>query len=358
MEATTNLRHVHIFGDESSHDGTNEFMVYGTMTCEERWLDEVRRTLKFPDFLHEFHWSESDRRLRQHQEFVAAIFKLINGNKLRFRCIIVKTSHMRHREYNQSDADLGLEKYIYAQLLQYALDYLTDAGRFHVVLDEGRGHKYPPEQKQRMLNAGFRKQSRFKHDPFVSVTTVTSESSRLVQAADVLTGAVAWVRNKRYKNVSNSGRKKEQLVIDVGRLARPRVTHKDAIARGLERGDYLVLHYPTYRFADSHGFTLWNFDLTAERRRELQEISRLQLAALPDFRFHFGELPGRGYEIRLECPYCNDVVANDPPDEKFNRFTVNARYRPKCSECWNPRIALLYPDPRDGGLLAGMKARF
>ena len=356
MEPSTALRHIHIFGDESSHDSKQEFMVYGTVSCEASRLPAISKALEFPDFHKEFKWSESEKYLPQHKAFVTALFDrcIKNNQGLQFRCIVVKTSHMRHREFNQRDPNLGLEKYIYRQLMRYALAYRTGIGRFHVTLDKGREEKFPPEEKRRMLNAGYKRESRFKHDAFVHVGVAGSETSRLVQAADVLAGAVAWVRNKKYRNLSNSGLKKRELVELVAGKARLPIEHKRAKEWQLERDDFMNFHLSTPQYVDSHGFSIWNFDLTAEARKDLMRVSKLQLAAIPDGRTKFGDLPGRGFQINLACAFCNDVVPYDSSDPKFEAFTVKAVYRPKCAKCEKPRVALLDPDPREIPLLSGL----
>lgn len=358
METSRPLRHVHTFGDESSHTGNHEFMVYGTVSCEAHRLDAITKELEFPDFRHEFHWSEAERHLEEHKEFASAIFRCIkNAQMLRFRCIVVKASHMRHREYNQNDPDLGLEKYIHRQLMRYALDFKDGDGRFYVTLDPGREHKFPPSDKCRMLNLGYRKETGFSIDPFVWVKVEHSHLNRFVQAADVLAGAVAWVRNKRYRNPSNSGKRKEKLVKHIAGKAHLPIKHWHARERRLERGDYLNFHYPTFEAFDTHGFSIWNFDLTFEERAEQKRISHAQLGAIPDPTTTFEQLERSGYHILLACAHCNNKAPNDGSDSKFQNQRITRVYRPKCSVCWKPRVVVLHPDPRDVPLLARLNQK-
>ena len=211
MQISGPLQNIHIFGDESSHKGKTTFMVYGTVHCHQGQIEAVRKALEFPDFHHEFHWKRSGSYLDRHKAFASAIFYCMKYHGLRFRCIVVNTRHMRHKEFNESDPDLGLEKYIYTQLLRYALNFKNPQHRYHVTLDAGREKRYPPEQKQRMLNQGFRKRSTLTHAPFVSVSAMSSKESRLVQAADVMSGVVAWVWNKRYNDLEKGAKRKAWL---------------------------------------------------------------------------------------------------------------------------------------------------
>jgi Protein of unknown function (DUF3800) len=342
------ISHVHVFGDESSHKANHNFMVYGTVSCDVRRLDAIKRVLEFPNFYHEFHWKKSGSHLQQHKQFAGAIFDCIKQYRLRFRCIAVNARHMRHREFNQSDPDLGLEKYIFFQLLSYARDYKFGNARFYVTLDAGREDRFPPTHKKRMLNARYRKETGFDHDAFEIVDVTHSHESRLVQAADVLSGAVAWVWNKRYET---GGEKKESLATYVAQRARLPIIHPLAKKAGVQSGHYLSLNYPTYAGTEK-GFAIWDFDLRKTIQKEQQALSAAQLAAIIDPTTKFGDLPNLGYEIRLSCAYCNDVVPNKPADPQFEAHRVTAVYRPKCSKCGRPRAALLHPDPRDTPLLS------
>lgn len=351
MQDPTAIRHVHIFGDESSHKGKHAFMVYGTISCNAQKLEEVTQALAFPNFHHEFHWKESGSFLDPHKLFASAIFALLKRRWLDFRCIVVNARHMNHKEFNQNDPDLGLEKYIHRQLLRYALKQPN--ARFHVVLDAGREEKFPPEQKRRMLNNGFKKESGHSHDSFLSVRTMASKDSRLVQAADVLSGAVAWVRNERY-NDKGKGWKKESLVEHIATKANLPSLHGRAKLRGIPMGHYLTFDHPTLPHVDQRGFAIWEFDLTMAVRREQESLSADQVAAIPGQDIRWRDLPSLGYRVRLACAYCGDEVPNSAPDPVLEARRITARHRPTCTKCGKGRVPLLDPDPRHGGLVARM----
>jgi hypothetical protein len=246
-----------------------------------------------------------------------------------------------------------LEKYIYRQLLRYAEK--EENTRFHVVLDGGREEKFPPKQKLRMLNAGFRKESGLSYDPFLSVRTVVSHESRLVQAADVLSGAVAWVKNKRY-NHRDKGWKKESLVELIATKAYLPSLHGLAKERGIPMGHYLTFDYGTLPAVDKRGFAIWDFDLTKAVHREQESLSAAQLAAIPDRSSTWGDLLGQGYRVRLACAYCGNEIPHPKADPAFEARRITAKYRPKCTKCGKPRVPLLDHDPFAGGLLPRMNA--
>ena len=352
MTQPTPLRHIHIFGDESSHKANHDFLVYGTVNCQERHHQAVKDALEFPDVPHEFHWKKSRSHMAAHKAFINAIFECIRKNQLAFRCIYVNAKHMKHKEYNENDPDLGLEKYIFYQLLGYALEYKTGLGRFHVTLDAGREDRFPPEKKKYMLNQRYKKETETDLEPFLHVGVELSHKSRLVQAADMLAGAVAWVKNKRYLD-PKKGPDKEELAKLTAAKAHLPINHPRAIAQGVERNSYLSFDYPTMPFADTKGFSIKEFDLNATENREKRATSAAQLDAIINQNARFGDL-SRKYRMSLWCGNCRNDVPYQNSDERFETTRITAKYRPKCTKCGKARIPIFDPDPRDGGLLPGM----
>lgn len=353
MQPPTGDRNVHTFGDESSHDG-DHYVVYGTVSCNAAKLEEVTERLAFPKFKHEFSWKRSGF-ADDHEKFVKEVFSLIRQRRwLTFRCIVIRASHMKQKKYKQNDSDLALERAIYRQLLRYAIKQ-PDAV-FHIVLDEGREKRFPPEDKQRMLNAGYRKKSGCARDPFLSVRTMVSKNSRFLQAADVLSGAVGWVRNKRYLD-KEQGPKKGRLARYVATKANLPAPNAHAKARGIKMGDYLTLDYSTSEIVDRNGFAIWDFDLTAGERRKQEEISTTQIALIPGPDTRWKDLPSKGFRARLACAYCENSVRNFLLDQKFADLRLTGKYRPTCGECGRKRVPLILPDPRkEGVLLARLNA--
>lgn len=135
------------------------------------------------------------------------------------------------------------------------------------------------------------------------------------------------------------------------------IDSKLAKQRGVARRHYLSLGYPTSLYAE-RGFSIWDFDLRTGIRKEREALSALQTAFIPDPNTRFRDLAAAGYQINLECPYCNTKLRNslsDPSLTRFNSLRVVTTQRPICEECGRPRVAVLHPDPRAGGLLPRMK---
>jgi hypothetical protein len=334
-------------------------MVYGVVSLPGHRGAEIKKLLEYPKFDHEFHWKKCGHHIEEHKRFVNTIFDCLHHKQLRFECIVVNRRHMDNATYNDSDPDLALEKYIYRKLLNTALK-ADPSARFVVRLDEGREKRYPPEDMQRMLNQGYRKEhpKRLTHSPFASVKVLSSKRSRFVQAADVLSGAVAWVWNERYK-ADDKGEDKESLAKLVARRFDTQVTSKLALLRGVKQKHYLSLGYETAAFAE-RGFSIWDFDLRADKLEKRKTLSAEQCAAFPDPNTRFRDLAG-DYRIDLECVYCGDKIRNslgNPELNRFNSLRVRTRERPMCMECGRRRVAILNPDPRDGLLHARFKRGF
>lgn len=194
----------HIFGDETSHTG-HRYLVYGTIDCPREQVPTITGLLNAAlKGRKEFKWSgELSRDLAS---FVDTVFKCRTKHGLSFRCMVVNTRHSDHRSYNEGDAYLGLEKYIFYHLLGYARRLPpTIPARFCVVLDKLKD-KHRFEALHRSLNFRVRKDRIRPYDMYTDVIGVESHSQVLVQAADVLAGCVAWVWNEHYKNASDPDR--------------------------------------------------------------------------------------------------------------------------------------------------------
>ena len=350
VQPPTGDRYVHTFGDESSHRG-DHYVVYGTISCNAAKLEEVTERLAFPKFAHEFSWRRSGF-YDDHKRFVDEIFRLKKLRWLIFRCIVIKASHMK--KYKQNDSDLSLERAIYRQLLRYAIKQPDSV--FHVVLDEGREKRFPPQKKQQMLNDGYLKETGLQRAPFLSVRTMSSYDSRFLQAADVLSGAVGWVRNKRYDD-KDQGPKKGPLARYIATKANLPAANAHAKARGIKMGDYLTLDYGTSEIVDRNGFAIWDFDITAGERRKQEEISAAQIALIPGPDTRWKDLPSKGFRVRLACAYCENSVRNFLLDQKFADLRLTGKYRPTCGACGRKRVPIIGPDPRkEGVLLARLNA--
>jgi hypothetical protein len=331
---------IHIFGDESSQRG-HKYLAYGTMDCPRSQLPTITALLNgTKKNRREFKWSgELSRDLTA---FVDTIFVCRTKHGLSFRSMVVNTSHSDHRKYNEGDAYLGLEKYIFVHLLGYARrQHMTSTTRFAVTLDKLKdNHQF--DRLRRALNSRVRNESGRHYDMYSEVIGVDSHTHILVQAADVLTGCVAWVWNKRYEKQSDPER--VALAEQIARLANLGLTDR-AKTDGVKHGHYMNFGYSTWRHQETHGFAIWELNLRKEMEAELRSLSIEQLACFPPD-MTFAALAERGVKPVMRCIRCdrrNPNILELIPS--FSQRPLSDRYRPKCQTCNKRGILLLRPDP-------------
>jgi hypothetical protein len=335
----TRPRQLHIYGDESSHTGNHKFLVYGTVSCERHKVPMILAELEKARQGRELEWKWSAPHHRGlYPAFVRAIFKCRDEHGLRYRCIAGNTRHARHTEYNNSDPDLGLEKYIFFHLLDYGRRQKGDA-RFYVLLDK-RTNKYTAETQKRALNARDKKIHNWGYDRYAEVLDVESTSSRFVQAADVISGAVAHVMNERYL-APDASPEKRALAELVAKLARiPSVG--PAARLKVKRGELRSIGMETLaNVTDTCGFASWHMHLRVEEEEKLKARSKEQFApyARTDT---YGHVAADGFKIVLECARCDhrhtDYLSIRPA---FANAQLKDRPLPACGKCGKNGIVLL-----------------
>lgn len=339
MPTTLPPRLLHIFGDESSHKGNHKFLVYGTVSCERERLPKIVAELEAASKGRNLEWKWSGNHHRAlYPEFVDAIMRSKNQYGLRFRCLVVNTRHSRHGEYNNSDADLGLEKYIFFHLLSYARQQKAEA-RFFVQLDE-RTKKYTSESQRISLNHRDRAENGRTYELFAELSNVNSTSSRLVQAADVLSGAVAYVVNERYL-MPQANAEKRALAERVARGFRVPIVGP-AKRLGIQRGDLRSLAFETLpNLSETSGFNSWHLHLRAKEEDEIRAKSRDQLSRYRRDQT-FGEIAAEGNQLILECARCdhrhNDYLSANP---NFSKRRISEKPLPPCGKCGRNGIVYL-----------------
>lgn len=334
-----------IFGDETSHTGGHEYLVYGTMFCDSDKVQPILNTLTASlggrDF--ERGWNHSGF-LHLYLRYVDAIFECRARYGLKFRCVVVNSREADHQKYNNSDAALGLEKYIFLHLLTYARDVPKGDPSLYVYLDK-RSSKYKGETQKIVLNRRDRLEHVRESEIFKIVKDVESDEHLLVQAADVLAGAVGWVWNKRHEQ--NPGRHKLSLAMHIAWRAQIPIA-ESRLRNSIAPGDLLTLGYPTLPHIGHKGFHIWALDWKTEHIKEMTLRSREQLSCFPPS-MRFGELDP-SYKVDLICPRCDktipDLIATRP---LLRERAMSALRRPICSDCKIKTQALIFirPDPAE-----------
>ena len=174
-----------------------------------------------------------------YQALVTAYFQMLEAGFLHYYCLVVDNQEVDHKKYSGGDRDLGFTKFMFTLLYKFARVYKSQI-LFYAFLDD-RTTKHTPDGLKRTLNARVRRDAPRGYNPYRLVTFVKSEKSRLIQATDVITGAIAYETNAHH-------------------LATGAARHKIETMRHVARcAGVPSLALPT-RY-DGEGFDIWHLDL-------------------------------------------------------------------------------------------------
>jgi hypothetical protein len=248
---------IHIFGDDSSQTA-HDYFVYGSIYLPESKLSYLQKRLKgaLGTYVHEIKWNEA-RYLRENLKFVNALFDCRPAWS--YRCIVVKSSEMKMSAGSNSALPRMRAKLIFTHLNTYARVF-KHSPEFAVTLDKS---EHPPEVHQITLNRNFWKEHGGDYDAF-KVRDEESDRSFLLQAADILTGAVAFVTNGGWETSTSKHRRTLAKFI-ASRAHLPAV-------RDVSKGVYIPANDPrtlghrTIREREM-GFAIWHVDLAKSKAR-------------------------------------------------------------------------------------------
>lgn len=144
----------------------------------------------------EFKWTKvSKAKSAAYRALVDLHFDVLCPNGVEFFAMAIDTYGLDHRCYNEGDADLGYNKFLYQLLLHRVGKRFGEDERIVVDLD-ARNTTREPNELQRILNSAMgRELGTFMRPPFSRIAHRDSRTSRLLQLADLLAGAVAWHKN-------------------------------------------------------------------------------------------------------------------------------------------------------------------
>lgn len=220
----------HIYCDESSQHGGSDYMAIGATFCRSDAAaliaTEINSFAKDPaNPVREFHWAEMGKlQLVPYQKLITAFAQAKDYKLLRYRCLLIHNRQLEPRRYSEGDRDLMLTKLIFGSVYSFA-SHFGPKTKFVVFLDK-RTTKHDPDVMKYTLNNRAKTEFRVTSGPFKSVTFVRSEDSRLIQATDVITGAIAFEKNGRHLVQNASPHKVAlwqhlKLSIKLDTLARP-----------------------------------------------------------------------------------------------------------------------------------------
>ena len=144
----------------------------------------------------EMAWTKvSKSKIHAYKRVVTAVMRpdvLRSLNPLHFHMLVVDTSKLNDRKYNNGLRDTGFNKEIYQLGMKFRRLY--PGKLFHLYLDR-RNTKNLPEELRSILNFGAKKAGDPRDWPFRRVHFRDSEKCQKMQVVDVLLGAVSFHLN-------------------------------------------------------------------------------------------------------------------------------------------------------------------
>lgn len=189
----------HIFIDESSQNA-HQFMVLGALILPGGLVTEAEQVLNARlenrRMTAELKWTKvSKQKLSEYRETIDFHFEWLVPRGASFQSLIVNCHELDHRRFNDGDPDLGFNKFLYQLLFHKVGRVFCDSERVVVDMD-ARSSTRDVGELQRVLNSATRRvHGHLIQPPFSRVAYRNSKSTRLLQVADLLAGAVAWHKN-------------------------------------------------------------------------------------------------------------------------------------------------------------------
>jgi len=159
----------------------------------------------------EFKWSKcSKAKLQAYKDFAGLLVTGAKKNKLHFHSLIVDTHKINNNLYNQGDRDLGLSKFIYQLLIKFGRLYYH-VGYLDVRMDN-RTTSQDIEELRAILNNGIRKRWQVATRPYRSLAFVESHDHNIVQAVDLVIGAIAHFKNAKVSGATHKQELAEHIL--------------------------------------------------------------------------------------------------------------------------------------------------
>jgi hypothetical protein len=241
---------MHVYCDESSQSG-NKYLVIGgiwisaeNVSCIDNMVAAFRHNTSM---VNELKWGKvSKGKLDEYKKFIDIVFNGIYKQYLIYRCIVVNMEQYDNDTYNKGDKELGFYKIYYQLLLQ---NYIR--GYRYIIYPDDRknSYKYRLEALKIILNRGIRKKYEINFDPIRNIEARDSHNVNLIQAVDVITGAIGYRWNKRHlmENASISKTQLSEYIAQKANLPTLATYHKKG---------------------ESVGFNIWYMDMNKSNKRK------------------------------------------------------------------------------------------
>jgi hypothetical protein len=220
-DAPRQLKGFRVYCDESNTDGRKPHPVYGAILVSVDNLRRVQQELadwrSREDMHRELKWEKvrGGLRLKKYKSLVDLLFALSRQRRLmHFKAIILDRRAPGYHAYSKGDDELGFYKFYYHWLLKYFAQFpVRHRCQLRVIIDERPLPKDDPDPYTPLriiLNRGIRKQFHTTTDVVKNVEPLNSKQSDLLQAADVLMGAVGF-HNQDFHLRPNADQDKVEL---------------------------------------------------------------------------------------------------------------------------------------------------
>jgi hypothetical protein len=227
-----------VYCDESNTDSHKPYPVYGAILVALDHIQEVQRELaqwRSDEGMHgELKWEKvhGGLRLRKYKSLVDLLFRLARQRQLlQFKAIILDRRSPEYEAYCKGDDEIGFYKTYYHWLLRYFAKFpLRHRCKLRVIIDDRtlpKSSKDPFTRLKFALNNGVRKELDPTADDIVTeVKPLNSKESDLLQAADVLMGAVGFHNQDLHLRPHASKYKVELARYIAARVGRPDLKHE------------------------------------------------------------------------------------------------------------------------------------
>ena len=251
-----------IFGDDSSKSG-KKFFAYGSLSFQEKRHDSLLKRLQAAvgDYDHEIKWNEA-RDLHIVKRFVNEVFN--NWTSFAYRCIVVPIPQI-NQAAPSSKRSLLRSKLVFTHLDTYRRSF-PGKPQFDVTLDED---DFDPDVQRITLNYTFWNKYGGDYDMFERIRVMASKDNLFLQAADIITGAIAWVSNDGLAAAiqgRNYAHRCEVASLVAKRAALSAIKKKGQTI--VPQRDVRTLGYPTVK-ALERSFSIWHVDLARSKKKGL-----------------------------------------------------------------------------------------
>jgi hypothetical protein len=145
----------------------------------------------------ELHWTElKNHNLPLYKEVGVKLVNCtqVKPTRMRFNALIVETSNIDRTLDDSANREVILSKFMFGLIFQMASNFGV-FNKYRVFIDSPHGREENDIALQAMLNNRAFSRTGKRTNPFKLVRYVRSENSRLIQAVDLMAGAVAYETN-------------------------------------------------------------------------------------------------------------------------------------------------------------------